>query len=411
MSTDSKTLIFCVDNYSISFVQTEINFLSKHFKKVIIVSEEKSKSLEIPNVYVHIIDYSNYKTSLQLLTNFFSFFSLLLSELISFPKYILYPKTIGKIASNLLRSFYVKEELKKIIAQEQTKPLMYTFWFNNWATALSLLVKEKSINEYFSRTHGTDLYEDRVPVFGKIPFRKFQLKYVTKVFSVSKKGETYLKLKYPQFSAKVFCSYLGTEFHGSNPYDSNSIFTIVSCARIRNIKRIHLLAEIVSLADFPIKWIHIGSENLNSDDTTIPIYLKNKEKVLANKYVELVLTGNLTNEQVFELYQSTPVNLFVSVSETEGLPVSMMEAISFGIPILSTDVGGCNEIVTNETGFLIPKDFNCKDVAQNINKFSGSEMNTVDFRLNIQKFWQLHFDNNKNGAKFIESIVSSGNGI
>ncbi|MES2837151.1 MAG: glycosyltransferase [Bacteroidota bacterium] len=411
MNTDSNTLIFCVDNYSISFVQTEIKFLSKHFKKIIIISEEKSKSLGIQNVSEYIIDYSNYKTSRLLFSNFFIFFNLLFSELFACPKYFLFPKTIAAIASNLLRSFYVREELKKIIAKEINQPLMYTFWFNNWATALSLLVKEKSINEYFSRTHGTDLYEDRVPVFGRIPFRKFQLKYVAKVFSVSEKGETYLKLKYPQFSAKILCSYLGTEFHGSNPFDSNAVFTIVSCARIRNIKRIHLLAEIVSLIDFPIKWIHIGSENLNSGDSTIPVYLKNKEKALANKNVDLILTGNLTNKQVFELYKSTQINLFVSVSETEGLPVSMMEAISFGIPILSTDVGGCNEIVTNETGILIPKDFNCKDVAQTINKFSSSELNTIEFRLNIQKFWQLHFDNNKNGAKFIESIVSTTNGI
>ncbi|MBK6836142.1 MAG: hypothetical protein IPG89_18475 [Bacteroidetes bacterium] len=43
------------------------------------------------------------------------------------------------------------------------------------------------ISSYYSRTHGTDLYEERVPKMQRIPFRWFQLKYVKEVFSVSKK--------------------------------------------------------------------------------------------------------------------------------------------------------------------------------------------------------------------------------
>lgn len=42
------------------------------------------------------------------------------------------------------------------------------------------------------------------------------------------------------------------------------------------------------------------------------------------------------------------------MSLSEGIPVSIMEAISFGIPIIATNVGGNAEIVNDETGVLIP---------------------------------------------------------
>lgn len=399
-----KAVVFCVDNYTTSFVQTEIKFLSAKFTKVIVVTEEKSNLDSNSNVDIFSINYSLYSTKTILSQNTLLFLKLMFKEFILYPKYFFYPKTIISIASNLLRSFFVKDQIKLIIDKYTSEPLVYSFWFNNWATALSLLVYEKSIDKFCSRTHGTDLYEERVPIFGRIPFRIFQLKYVHKLYSVSKKGEFYLKNKYPQFSNKIFSSYLGTNFGGTNPINKQNIFTVVSCARVRNIKRIYLLAEVLSHINFSLKWIHIGDETLDAGDPTNNLYVENKSKLASKSNIQHDFRGNLTNSQVFELYQTTPVNLFVSVSETEGLPVSMMEAISFGIPILSTDVGGCNEIVTKDTGILIPKDFDTNNVAKIIEEFVHSDMNTIEFRNNIQKFWQINFDNNSNGSKFIESI-------
>jgi len=48
----------------------------------------------------------------------------------------------------------------------------------------------------------------------------------------------------------------------------------------------------------------------------------------------------------------------MNLSETEGIPVSIMEAQSAGVPILATNLGGTSEIVNNENGFLVEKDFN-----------------------------------------------------
>ena len=48
-------------------------------------------------------------------------------------------------------------------------------------------------------------------------------------------------------------------------------------------------------------------------------------------------------------------DLLMNVSYFEGIPVSMMEALSVGIPLLGPDVGGVSEIIKNGyNGFLVP---------------------------------------------------------
>ena len=60
-----------------------------------------------------------------------------------------------------------------------------------------------------------------------------------------------------------------------------------------------------------------------------------------------------TNEEVMEYYKNNLVDLFVNMSESEGLPVSMMEAMSFGVPVIAPDVGGIKEIVDENSGWLL----------------------------------------------------------
>ena len=47
-------------------------------------------------------------------------------------------------------------------------------------------------------------------------------------------------------------------------------------------------------------------------------------------------------------------DIYIQASNYEGLPHSFLEAMSFGIPVLSTPVGECKEILKNEeVGYML----------------------------------------------------------
>jgi glycosyltransferase involved in cell wall biosynthesis len=114
--------------------------------------------------------------------------------------------------------------------------------------------------------------------------------------------------------------------------------------------------------------------------------------------------GYTENKDVLDFYTQNSVNLFISLSAAEGIPVSIMEAISFGIPVLSTDVGGCSEIVNENTGLLIPLNTSCKEVANLLFEFKNSTKNTPQFRQNVREFWINNFDEIKNYSELISEI-------
>lgn len=65
------------------------------------------------------------------------------------------------------------------------------------------------------------------------------------------------------------------------------------------------------------------------------------------------LLGGMVNDQVVPLYQWAQA--FVMSSRIEGLPVVLVEALSAGLPVVATDVGGISELVREGVeGFLVP---------------------------------------------------------
>lgn len=385
------------------FVEKEMPYLCKVFREIKVfplnkgVGSFRNLPVNVEVIYLHEEGYNNLKD--KDLKDVLNLFSVFFYELRVQFSSMIYDLRWNR--SYLRNAFQVKQNLKKYLLEngvDLKKVVLYSYWFDTWALSLCILKYSHQLNDVkiISRAHGFDVYKEQARK-GYHPFKNFMFRELTCVYPVSKNGANYLKINYERFQDKIKAKYLGTEPAPVLNKVSEHLH-IVTCANVTEIKRLYLVPEILQYLPESIKckWTHLGGgEDLN--------LLRSKcSKLKPN--VEVNFPGNLTKEEINGFYKANPVSVFISVSRSEGLPYSMMEAISFGIPLISTDVGGCSEICTKETGILIPKDFDTRKVAEKLVEFMNSSMNTAEFREDVFRFWDNNFNANRNYFEFYNEI-------
>lgn len=179
---------------------------------------------------------------------------------------------------------------------------------------------------------------------------------IARVFFISKNGLEYYRNTFSTRENDVYkLCYLGTENSVSFcAHDYTDSIHLLSVSYVVPVKRIHLIIEALSLCSksgIKINWIHIGdgSEMQN-------IIQLAQDKLDDRQFVTYRFLGARANAQVCDYYKDTNVDLFVNMSESEGLPVSIMEAMSHGVPVIAPDVGGIGEIVDDAAGWLLNKE-------------------------------------------------------
>jgi glycosyltransferase involved in cell wall biosynthesis len=117
--------------------------------------------------------------------------------------------------------------------------------------------------------------------------------------------------------------------------------------------------------------------------------------------------GELPHDQVRAWLARNPIDVFCNVSESEGLPVTLMEAASCGIPLFATDVGGNNEIVDESVGRLIPGSAGPDLVADMLTDMaSQSESTKHGWRRRSAQRWVSSFDAEHNYENFAEELLN-----
>ena len=81
---------------------------------------------------------------------------------------------------------------------------------------------------------------------------------------------------------------------------------------------------------------------------------ENELKKLADNHSDIVFCGNQKGDSLVALY--TGAALFIQSSEMEGLSISLLEAMSYGLPILASDISANREAAAETATYFIPKD-------------------------------------------------------
>lgn len=104
-------------------------------------------------------------------------------------------------------------------------------------------------------------------------------------------------------------------------------------------------------------------------------------------------------------YIETAADVFVNVSSTEGTPVSIMEAISCGIPVIATAVGGNVEIVREKNGFLLSANPTPDEIADALLNVCDHREAWLKKRQGSREVWQERYNETTNFEAFAQKLV------
>lgn len=383
-----------------TFLENEFPFLVKEFEQIMIFTESKKEESRInySNVQVHLIPSINLKSRISSLFN--KEFYRELNYLRKLGKFNL--TTFRTAWYSLAKAINIAEQLESLDNKESS--LFYSYWLDEKALALALLKLRNPSLKAISRAHGWDVYEERHPN-KYLPYRNLLAKNLDSVYTISQNGNLYLSDRYPLMKAKLIVNRLGTMPLVSLPekLKSDSIH-ILSISSIIPLKRVDKILEVVSsIPTNKIKWTHIG--NGSEFEKIKELTIRNAEK---NPNFSFELLGQLTNPEVRDILSRHYFDFFINLSETEGIPVTIMEAQSAGIPVLATNVGGTSEIVNNENGFLVEKEFNLEDVVSIIQKYLSSTDEEKQRKRNASyNNWKQHYNAETNYKEFVKLYLSA----
>lgn len=192
--------------------------------------------------------------------------------------------------------------------------------------------------------------------FWRIKLDVWTSSFLKKYISVSIEVANYLKAKgFPEEKLEVIYNGIEADKYNFLSVDGKEDLKnrlgipldniVVSCvANLRPVKgHIFLIDALSILKELDFSALMIGDGTLR--DKLINYSL---EKKLNDKVHFLGQRFNIP-----ELLSIT--DIFTLPSLSEGMPLSIMEAMASGLPVVSTDVGGASELVVDgETGFLVP---------------------------------------------------------
>ena len=292
---------------------------------------------------------------------------------------------------------------------------IYFYWGDKSAMLVPFLKKLVKPNVeimpmFCVRFHGSDLYEGAK---GYLPFRGKIMEATDYAIPVSYDGMNYIKKNYNPCPKIIEVWHLGSTHHDenfkNNIAEENSTFRIVGCANTIPLKRIDLIIKALKLIKQDasamekirargfsrITYTHFGGGNMLQQ-------LREEAKD-----PDIDLRGARPHEEILDFYKEEGADLFILASRSEGIPVSIMEAMSYGIPVIATNVGGVKELFRNcPLGYIIDADITAEDLKNQILEYILLPENIHrQMKQNCYFNWKEEWDAQTNYTRFAEELL------
>lgn len=298
------------------------------------------------------------------------------------------PRKVWRLVFECFHLNYMlnSKKIKDILCSLTSQDVLYFYWGYGYN---SLAILQNCKAKVVSRFHGWgDLWEDEYDGF--LPFRKLITANLDAVVTISSKGYNFMKNRYPY--AKTFLFPLGSDDYGlCNDKSNSDSVRILSCSMVYPLKRVDLIfRSLLKLEDLKIKWTHIGG-GVDLEK------VRNLTDATSHPNIEINFEGEMLHEKVMNYMKNNKFDVFINLSTIEGVPVSIMEAISFNIPVVATNVGGTSDVVPPECGVLVSPNPSEMEVADGIR-------NVLKGHFTPRSFWESHYSIDKNYGEFARFI-------
>ncbi|MDB0025394.1 glycosyltransferase [Flavobacteriales bacterium] len=287
------------------------------------------------------------------------------------------------------------------------------FHLSFWGRSPEFLVALKSMNpEYVvgTRLHSFDLYFSLATKL-QLSTRLKALNALDFVAPISVHGANHLKAHGVTTLSRV--SYLGcraNEFlflfkEQRSAKKSSECLKIATIAKVAPVKRLDYTVDVLNRLGSRVVWHQYGRLSINEKDTDHVNLVRNKVRKSNSKRRRLEMKGDVSNEELRKALIDEKYDFVLLLSESEGVPVSLMEALAADIRIVVTDTNGCSELVQNDIGCLIPVEASVAECAHRIEQWLDELSGTPHDGLALD-FWKSRFDSAVLYDDFVEFVDS-----
>lgn len=404
-----------------TYLFDELPYLSASFKEVIIIPhdefeynnaenriDKKYSNIKIFGINAHhnslkLIEYVNREVLIH---------SIFLNELFSVGERWNHVKRFFTLTGQLRHLYSSAAAVKKFIDDNDFNTgeiIIYNYWLHRGVIISGILNKilRRPIR-VVARAHSFDLYHSdwfnylNIPNDLFLPFQRWKLKHIDKLYPVSEHGNKHLLRKFPFLNGKTKISRLGGKYISkmSEYASKNDELLFVTCSWGNANKRLYLVPEIIGRMKAKVKWVHFGGADPQQMEEI------NKRIKKYNLAGSVTLHPRTLHEEILKFYAGNQVDLFLNLSLAEGIPVALMEAASFGIPMVATNTVGNPEIVNEENGFLIEVNFDPEEIAKKLDGFFADLDGVKKKRQASYKTFETLYSADKNYPEFINEIKS-----